>query len=116
MIVYDCTDRNTFEKSNAWLEETQVKMGQNAAKILVSNKCDLPKSVETEEGERYAQSKNVKFIEVSAKTGHNINEAFDYLIGEVIQQMDGSNQIQAEQQPAVLVARKAPKKSKCLLM
>ena len=117
MIVYDCTDRKTFENTNNWLEETQTKMGQNAAKILVANKCDLPKIVETSEGEHFAQQKNVKFLEVSAKTGLNIPQAFEYLIDEVVKQMEGNAPAQSDDGPAVLVARKSSKsKSKCLLM
>lgn len=117
MVVYDCTDRKTFENTNNWLEETQTKMGQNAAKILVANKCDLPKIVETEEGERFAQSKGVTFMEVSAKTGHNIPQAFEYLIDEVVKQMDGSAPVQNNDGPSVLVARKSQKSKKfCSLM
>ena len=117
MVVYDCTDRKTFESTNNWLAEAQTQMGANAAKILVANKCDLTKIVENEEGEKFARAQGVKFIEVSAKTGLNINEAFEYLIEEVMKQMDGNSNFQGNGGQEVLVARKASKsKAKCLLI
>jgi Ras-related protein Rab-2A len=46
--------------------------------MLVGNKIDLEhrRVVSTEEGEKFAKDHNLMFLETSAKTAHNVEEAF----------------------------------------
>jgi Ras-related protein Rab-2A len=46
--------------------------------MLVGNKCDLEnkRAVPTEEGMRFARENDLLFIETSAKSAHNVEEAF----------------------------------------
>jgi GTPase SAR1 family protein len=46
--------------------------------LLLGNKDDLKaeREVTTEEGQEFANKHNLIFFETSAKTGHNIEEAF----------------------------------------
>ncbi|KAJ2844528.1 hypothetical protein GGI22_006846, partial [Coemansia erecta] len=46
--------------------------------ILIGNKCDLEakRSVSREEGEKFANDNGLYFIETSAKTASNVEEAF----------------------------------------
>mgnify|MGYP002413258109 CR=1 FL=1 len=45
--------------------------------ILIGNKCDLDKwQVSKEEGERFAKENGLIFMETSAKTAENVEEAF----------------------------------------
>ena len=41
IVVYDVTDRNTFQKVKSWLEEVEVNCDKSPIIILVGNKTDL---------------------------------------------------------------------------
>ncbi|CBI18778.3 unnamed protein product, partial [Vitis vinifera] len=46
--------------------------------MLIGNKCDLAhrRAVSTEEGEQFAKENGLIFMEASAKTAQNVEEAF----------------------------------------
>ncbi|CAI5786399.1 ras-related and estrogen-regulated growth inhibitor isoform X2 [Podarcis lilfordi] len=87
VLVYDITDRGSFEEVlplKNLLDE--VKKPKNVTLILVGNKADLDHSrqVSTEEGEKLATDLACAFYECSACTGEgNIMEAFYELCREV---------------------------------
>ena len=87
LVVYDITDRESFEKINFWMENIKNNAPENAKKILVGNKCDLAneRQVSYEEGEKKASNYNIKFFESSAKEGTNVKEFFFYLANEIYQ-------------------------------
>ncbi|KAM0882305.1 hypothetical protein ACQ4PT_032410 [Festuca glaucescens] len=80
LLVYDITRRQTFTQLGSWLEE--VRQGadgnNNVTIMLVGNKTDLShkRVVSTEEGEQFARENGLAFIETSAKTRHNVDQAF----------------------------------------
>lgn len=41
IVVYDCTDQETFNNVKQWLEEIDRYACDNVNKLLVGNKCDL---------------------------------------------------------------------------
>lgn len=41
IVVYDCTDMETFTNLKQWLEEIARYACDNVNKLLVGNKCDL---------------------------------------------------------------------------
>uniref|UniRef100_A0ABI7ZWN4 small monomeric GTPase n=1 Tax=Felis catus TaxID=9685 RepID=A0ABI7ZWN4_FELCA len=87
VLVYDITDRGSFEEVlplKNILDE--VKKPKNVTLILVGNKADLDHSrqVSTEEGEKLATELACAFYECSACTGEgNITEIFYELCREV---------------------------------
>ena len=87
LVVYDITDRESFEKINFWMENIKNNAPENAKLILVGNKCDLAneRKVTIEDGENKARNYNIKFFESSAKDGTNVNELFFYLANEIYQ-------------------------------
>jgi Ras-related protein Rab-21 len=72
ILVYDVTDRPSFERVRKWTKELRKMVG-DVDKICISivgNKIDLQgRAVDTEEAKKYAQSVGAAFAEVSAKTG-----------------------------------------------
>ena len=86
VVVYDITNRQSFDDINFWLNEIKEKANKNTVLLLVGNKCDLEdeRKVSFQEGKDFADNNGIKFIETSAKTNQNVDEAFEILIDEVI--------------------------------
>lgn len=79
LLVYDVTRRETFDQLNLWLKEIRERSDKNVSIILVGNKCDdtRRRQVSTTEGEEFAKENGLMmFMEASAKTGQNVDEAF----------------------------------------
>ncbi|KAJ1649824.1 Ras- protein Rab-2A [Dispira simplex] len=78
LLVYDITRRETFDHLATWLEDARKYSNANITIILIGNKCDLEnkRAVSREEGEAFARENGLFFIETSAKTAANVEEAF----------------------------------------
>ena len=85
LIVYDITQKSTFDKIESYMNKLKEYNDKNISVILVGNKCDLEDNREVlkEDGEELAKKLNIQFMEVSAKTGENIEKLFQTLIEEV---------------------------------
>ena len=74
--------------------------------LICINKCDLGKNENTQkrkkEIENFASENNIKIFEVSAKTGKNINEAFNELIYQILKK-DKSKQKERHASPKEIV-------------
>ena len=77
-IVYDITNRSTFDNIKGWVEDCKKLSPKTVLMILVGNKIDLEdkREVSYDEGSTYAQKNGLLFFECSAKTGKNIDELF----------------------------------------
>ena len=86
LVVYDITERESFENLNSWLIEIEKNANKNIYKLLIGNKCDLEdkRKVTYQEGKDFAESNGMKFIETSAKTASKVQEAFELLTNEII--------------------------------
>eukprot|EP00656_Telonema_subtile_P012157 TRINITY_DN16104_c0_g1_i1.p1 TRINITY_DN16104_c0_g1~~TRINITY_DN16104_c0_g1_i1.p1 ORF type:complete len:148 (+),score=21.30 TRINITY_DN16104_c0_g1_i1:194-637(+) len=81
-IVYDITDRKSFERIDTWVDHVSRHASNDVTRMLLGNKCDLAekeRKVSTEEGEAAAEKHGIPFLETSAKENVNINEAFNKL-------------------------------------
>jgi len=78
ILVYDITDRQSFQDIENWLGEVRQHASPNIVKILVGNKSDLKeqRQVSYQEGKEFADSLGMQFLETSAKEKMNIDEAF----------------------------------------
>lgn len=91
LLVFDVTDRNTFKSCTMWVREVYQYCGKNAIPIiLLANKTDLRnrKSVNLKQAEKFIRILNEgtasfgvtnHLLETSAKTGLNIDLAFEKL-------------------------------------
>lgn len=75
VIVYDITNKNSFENLDNWLN----LIGENSPTFIVGNKADLNdrREVSTDEGQNYADQHHSHFFEVSSFDGTNIDSLFD---------------------------------------
>eukprot|EP00300_Choanocystis_sp_HF-7_P030925 c39940_g1_i1.p1 GENE.c39940_g1_i1~~c39940_g1_i1.p1 ORF type:complete len:198 (+),score=39.05 c39940_g1_i1:49-642(+) len=85
VIVFDITDKKSFEDVQGWLSETAKYAAEGVSKLLVGNKLDLGSSrqVSREEAESLAASNGMLYFETSAKTGQNVEEAILSLVRKV---------------------------------
>eukprot|EP01125_Pyxidicula_operculata_P004641 TRINITY_DN1745_c0_g1_i1.p1 TRINITY_DN1745_c0_g1~~TRINITY_DN1745_c0_g1_i1.p1 ORF type:complete len:126 (-),score=14.32 TRINITY_DN1745_c0_g1_i1:115-492(-) len=79
LIVYDITNRVSFDNVTEWLNEIAKHASDDVLKILVGSKSDLDenRSVSYEEGQKFADSHGMPFYEISSKMNTNIDEIFE---------------------------------------
>lgn len=88
ILVYDVTNRDSFQKVDNWLNELETySTNHDMIKMLVGNKCDMldERVVSKEEGMKCARKHHMMFIEASAKTREGVACAFEELVEKVIQ-------------------------------
>jgi len=86
LLVYDVNEEGSFTNMRLWMQEIH-RYATTASKILVGNKVDLDgkRVVETSRGKEYADGlQSMPFMETSAKTGHQVDNAFQKLIEEIV--------------------------------
>ena len=76
VFVYDVTRPESFEAIKKWKAEIDSVLNNDYIKLLVANKMDLEPKVPSEEGKKLADELGMIFIETSAKTSMNVEEAF----------------------------------------
>jgi len=78
IVVFDITNRNSFEKAKDWVKELQQQGDPNVVVAFVGNKIDMEnlRKVNTEESQRYANDNGLFYMETSAKTANNVSELF----------------------------------------
>eukprot|EP00761_Pharyngomonas_kirbyi_P011944 gb/GECH01011970.1/.p1 GENE.gb/GECH01011970.1/~~gb/GECH01011970.1/.p1 ORF type:complete len:183 (+),score=33.61 gb/GECH01011970.1/:1-549(+) len=86
LLVYSVTERTSLNDIPPLLEQIKrVKDTDTVPAILIGNKADLEqeRQVSWEDGEAKAKQWGCLFLETSAKTGMNVDEAFTKLVREV---------------------------------
>lgn len=81
LILYDVTHPDSFKNVDYWNTELNTFLPKEFPRILCANKIDLEeeRKVTREEGEASAKELDMPYIEISAKTSENIDEAFRML-------------------------------------
>ena len=85
LLIYDITNRETFEEVSKWLIDIRESNPENTNIILIGNKLDLEeyRHVSYEEGKKFADDNKIEFIETSAKTGKNVNSSFIKMVKNI---------------------------------
>ncbi|KPI88981.1 putative ras-related rab-4 [Leptomonas seymouri] len=81
LIVYDVTNRSSYESVPQWLSDVRQLAGNDVVVMLIGNKNDLVKvnncrAVQHNEASLYAQQNGILYFETSAATGEFVTEAF----------------------------------------
>lgn len=92
LLVYDISARESFEAIQNWLRQIELHADANVAKVLVGNKSDLDslREVTYSEGSDLAHDYGMKFFETSAQEDVRVDEAFETLAVEALQQRRAS--------------------------
>ncbi|XP_073928177.1 ras-related protein Rab-17 isoform X1 [Castor canadensis] len=87
LLVYDITQKDSFHKAQQWLAELEKEhpVGEVVV-MLVGNKTDLgeQREVTLQEGKEFAESKNLLFMETSAKLNDQVSEVFSTVAQELL--------------------------------
>ncbi|MFW9880039.1 MAG: Rab family GTPase [Candidatus Thorarchaeota archaeon] len=80
LVVFDISRWHTYEELNEWISDLREYAGKNVPFILIGNKVDLIEDItgeyDKEIVEDYAKSEKTYYVETSAKTGENVEDAF----------------------------------------
>jgi len=86
LLVYDVTDRGSFENVSNWMSQIEQHADINVTKVLVGNKCDADPSkiqVTEAEGQALADQYGIKFFLTSAKNNVRVSDAFETVARDV---------------------------------
>ena len=86
LLLYDITNKNSFQSVNMWMESIKEAAGGKISVILIGNKCDLEneRAISKKEGEEKAKQFGLPFFETSCKEGTNINNVFEKLAEDIL--------------------------------
>ena len=92
VLVYDCTDEQSFTDVRNWVRQIEHHARPDIVKILVSNKCDLPdRVIDADTGKTLAAELNMEFVETSAKQNLNVDKVFKLIVEKIISSEISSN-------------------------
>jgi Ras-related protein Rab-18 len=86
ILVYDISNRESFQAMERWFEEAESNAMPGAIMYLVGSKLDKTnnRTVQTEEGQRLAELHGCRFCEVSSKTRENVRKPFVEIVDSIV--------------------------------
>ncbi|KAG6582955.1 rab family protein [Phytophthora cinnamomi] len=112
LLVYDVSRRESFEHLGRWLQECHQNCHNDEVEIMVAGmKCDVDerqREVPEDEGRSWAAAHGLYFIEASAKTALNVEQAFALTATKILRNFDYSNHRMRKASSASRVSIDAP--------
>ena len=110
IVMYDVTNTDSFQDIPNWINELWKNNGRGVTPfILAGNKIDLrnqvPRTLRPEHGQSYAVQLSevtrpygfeIPYLETSAKTGENVERAFELLGKMIIKYVEAAEQQQQQ--------------------
>ncbi|OHT09160.1 small GTP-binding protein [Tritrichomonas foetus] len=78
ILVFDLTERKSFDDLGQWLEDVHQHCEQDTVVVLVGNKCDMTdeRCISENEAKSFAEMHKFEYFETSALCGDNIEYTF----------------------------------------
>ena len=86
LLVFDLTRPQTMEDIKKWYEDIKDQIKEDLPCIILANKADLldERQIRAKEIEALSTELGIPYLETSAKSGKNINKAFEQLALELV--------------------------------
>ncbi|KAM9375011.1 ras-related protein Rab-8B [Phaethornis superciliosus] len=90
MLVYDITSEKSFDNIKNWIRNIEEHASSDVERMILGNKCDMneKRQVSKEKGEKLAIDYGIKFLETSAKSSINVEEAFFTLARDIMTKLN----------------------------
>ena len=114
LIVFDVTKKESFENIQNWINEVTVYTGNDVVIICLGNKNDLKKEIDKKEIIDFKKNTNLEILNVSAKTGEGVEEAFKHIIELLIKKKmenKDDNEIKLAESRTKLNTQEGPKEN-----
>jgi small GTP-binding protein len=85
--VYDLTDIQSLLKLPGWISSIKKSVKKSIPMLIIGNKNDLARQVEKSEAEDLSSRLNCIYLETSAKTGENVEQAFELIARACLDQI-----------------------------
>eukprot|EP01022_Parablepharisma_sp_SALTPOND_P012851 TRINITY_DN1668_c0_g1_i7.p2 TRINITY_DN1668_c0_g1~~TRINITY_DN1668_c0_g1_i7.p2 ORF type:complete len:237 (-),score=31.23 TRINITY_DN1668_c0_g1_i7:1226-1849(-) len=104
VLVFDMTDKDSYENTQRWMEEIRQHRGDEIVIILVGNKTDLleAQKVSIEQATEYANKEGIHFLNCSAKDGVGINPIFEKIAIELTSKKDDPKSVEKEEKGSTI--------------
>jgi len=102
VLVFSLCDHKSLKELGIFLTQIEnIYEGQSPSVIIVGNKADLveQRAVTVEQAEELAKTHGCKYLETSAKTGHNIESAFVELVRQITKAREKAPEPAPEEAP-----------------
>ncbi|MFX1379205.1 MAG: GTP-binding protein [Promethearchaeota archaeon] len=86
--VFDLSSSQTLLKIPGWVSSIKKTVKKTIPMLLLGNKVDLEREVDQEEAEDLAKRLNCEYMETSAKTGENVEIAFEKIARACLQDIN----------------------------
>ena len=95
ILMYDITNKKSFESITRWMESIREIKGNYFPIILLGNKCELEEKrvVSKNDAEQLAQKYGIELFEISNKAGINVDEAGLCMINKVVEEKEKANNL-----------------------
>lgn len=118
VMVYDCTKSLTFENVARWHKELQDHANRDINLVLIGNKCDLvsdsdKREVTLEQAQAMGEDIGMKVYEASAKSGLNVDAAFEQLVHQIYAKVQTNMSIESSNKSVKLEAEGGGGDKKC---
>ena len=93
ILMYDVTNRASFESIPDWIKSVKDAKGENFPMIILGNKMDMENKriVKEEEGKQIADEYNINFFETSNLNGINVQEAGLGIVKKILDKREKEN-------------------------
>jgi small GTP-binding protein len=95
LLVYDVTVYETFQRVETWVHTLEEAVGKDIVIVIAGNKFDISDKKTLDQNQNtvneYCSRKGCKHFYTSAKTGFNLEEAFDTLTNNICSKLNKSS-------------------------